>query len=53
MNTSSAMSYEPKLPPRDPDPEPWTPPAPGPDTNEPGPDVGPLWDPDPAQPSQI
>ena len=45
---------DPKLPPRDPDPEdPRYPPPPQPNPDEPGPDVEPGIDPDPAEPQRL
>jgi hypothetical protein len=41
------LSFDPKLPPKDPDPEDPFPPLPEPNPDEPGPDVFPVGDPDP------
>jgi hypothetical protein len=43
------LSFEPKLPPKDPDPEDPFPPLPEPDPDYPGPDVIPVGDPDPVR----
>jgi hypothetical protein len=43
------LSFDPKLPPKDPEPEDPFPPLPQPDPDDPGPDVEPVADPDPVR----